>query len=201
MKIKNLTVRRETYRGSREVFSGLNLNLSGRVNVIYGSPGAGKSTLLEVIAGLISPSSGSVTDGTAGPRYFLMQVPERQFIYGTCREEIKKSGGSLKKAAEIFGIPENIMDIPPWSLSKGERKKLLLAGLFFKKNRHRGYKKIVLDDPFRDLDQRGIDMVTEYFIKPEVNKVIMATANSREFNYLKTKAINFDIINLNDIKK
>lgn len=199
MKINNLKVRRETYRGSREIFTNLNLTLNAAVNVIYGPPGSGKSTLLEVIAGVLDPYAGEIVGNEPENIRFLMQVPERQFIYGSCREELEKNCKSPEKALSMFGLPVDILELSPWCLSKGERKKLLFTELFFDEKGKTGKKNFILDDPFKDLDKEGINRVTEYFMETGSNgsnKVIMAIANRSEFEHLEEKGINFNLIEI-----
>ncbi|MGM0441157.1 MAG: ABC transporter ATP-binding protein [Elusimicrobiota bacterium] len=197
MQINNLKVKRETYRGSRIIFDNLNLKTKARINVIFGPPGTGKSTLLEVIAGVLEPVQGKAEGFNSKNHQFLMQVPERQFIYGSCRAELEKKCKNPREALTRFGLPEDIMELSPWSLSKGQRKKLLLAGFITGKS---GNENFILDDPFKDLDKKGINLVVEEFFRPRANKVIMATASRRELQYLKTKGIKSDIINIKAIK-
>lgn len=61
--LKNVT----RFHGTRLIFKDVSLNIpAGAVTLLAGANGAGKSTLLHIMAGLLEPSSGSVSHNTAG---------------------------------------------------------------------------------------------------------------------------------------
>lgn len=62
LKVENIT--KKYKRGSRDIYAVNNIEFTaedGEFNVIVGSSGSGKSTFLNIIAGLTTPTSGSVT--------------------------------------------------------------------------------------------------------------------------------------------
>ena len=62
MKIENLSFSYFDKAIEKKVFDGLNLNCDSRIICIMGHSGCGKTTLLHILAGLLKPSSGTVSD-------------------------------------------------------------------------------------------------------------------------------------------
>jgi len=105
LKVRNL----EAGYGALRVLKGLSLHVRpGEVVAIIGANGAGKSTLLGSLAGLVRPSSGSVTlrgaDVTlASPETILAAgsslVPEGRKLFApmTVRENLELGGYTIRK--------------------------------------------------------------------------------------------------------
>jgi ABC-type nitrate/sulfonate/bicarbonate transport system ATPase subunit len=70
---------------------------AGEVTAIIGPSGCGKSTLLDVIAGLVTPDSGSVVTASSG-RPVLMPQRDALMPWRTLRDNVAA-------AAELRGIP------------------------------------------------------------------------------------------------
>ena len=68
-------------RGGREVFAGLDFEApAGEALAVTGANGAGKTSLLRLIAGLLTPSGGSIAlDGGDGE----LTLPSRRIISAT----------------------------------------------------------------------------------------------------------------------
>ncbi len=180
--------------GTRRVIREATASFNGRINIIYGLPGSGKTTLLEGIAGVGELDSGSIN--LSARLLFLMQVPERSFIYSKCLTEITEGKNISESDWEVFnklGISGDMLDMSPWNLSKGEKKRISLATIL-KKARESAKKKVVviLDDPFRDLDIKGkVSFLKLLFMNDNFDKIIMATANERDMKLLKEADLDY----------
>lgn len=194
MEINNLTIARESFMGKRAVIKNATADMAERVNVIYGRPGSGKTTLLSGVAGLESLESGTVD--YRGTLFFLMEIPERGFIYTRCREEIAEGGKISNRDEELLnelGISPDMLDISPWDLSRGEKKRIALANILRKVRRQKeGRAVVVLDDPFRDLDTKGKYLfLKKVFNNSAVDKVVMATANHEDMGFLDKAGLKY----------
>jgi energy-coupling factor transport system ATP-binding protein len=140
----------------------------GAFAALVGGNGAGKSTLLKIIMGLYRPARGAVyIDGeaTRGMRVsaiakkagFLFQNPDRQIFGATVRAELAFGLAELGISSEearrrVEGTLERLgLDgsRAPMSLSRGERQRVALAGLFARRP-----KILLLDEPTTGLDYR-----------------------------------------------
>ena len=111
--LENVTLK----RSGKTVFPDLSLELAGRRVGLVGNNGSGKSSLLRLVAGLVTPDSGTVRvmgRSTAVGRPdtgFLFQNPDHQILFPTVGEEI------------AFGLVEKGMD----HAAAGARARELLA--------------------------------------------------------------------------
>ena len=160
-------------------FSGLNLTIGPGLTTLVGRNGTGKSTLFTLIAGVLSPASGSITVDGAGPSdvayvpQLLADAPARR----TLADELGV-GGRLAALARIeagqgddddfallgddwsisertvaqlheLGLPTELSR-PVVSLSGGERTLAAVAGRLLEQPRV-----LLLDEPTNNLDARA----------------------------------------------
>jgi energy-coupling factor transporter ATP-binding protein EcfA2 len=145
---------------------------SGEWIALTGANGSGKSVLCKIIAGLLRPTSGSVTiDGgdpadarldAAGdiPVGIAFQNPDSQFVTSTVAREIRfgmeNIGLGAAELEERFRVSVDLFELAPFlgrnphMLSGGEKQRLLLATVWAMQPRH-----VVLDEPFSFLDEAG----------------------------------------------
>lgn len=123
----------------------------GTITCISGPSGCGKTTLLNIVAGLESPESGTVTRTTeeSGSVSYLFQEP-RLLPWKTALENVSiVLGGNEAEAArylELVGLKDH-MDKYPSELSGGMRQRVAMARAF-------AYPSgvLLMDEPFQNLD-------------------------------------------------
>jgi ABC-2 type transport system ATP-binding protein len=149
----------------------------GELFGLLGPNGAGKTTTMRMIAGILRPTSGSISvagvDLLARPlaaKARLGFIPDRPFVYD------KLTGGEfLRFAAALYGqqgavverrIDEllELFELTPWkgelteNYSHGMRQKLIICGAFV----HRP-ELIVVDEPMVGLDPKSARLLKDLF--------------------------------------
>jgi ABC-2 type transport system ATP-binding protein len=172
IELKNVTKRFDTL----VAVDNLSLDVKpGEFFGFLGPNGAGKTTTIKMIAGLFSPTSGSITingfDTTRQPieaKTTMAYVPDQPFLYDklTGREFLYFAGGLYKLEKEILHtrIKELIehFEIGSWvdkrseDYSQGMRQRISIAAALIHKP-----KTIVIDEPMVGLDPRSAKVVRE----------------------------------------
>ena len=133
---------------------------------IVGRNGAGKSTLLNLIAGKLTPDSGTVDWGeTVRIGYFSQEGREldpRQRVYDFIHEvagQVKTREGnfSATQMMERFLFPKQLQGQPIGKLSGGERRRLYLLSILMAAPNI-----LLLDEPTNDLDVTTLAILEEY---------------------------------------
>ena len=156
---------------ARPLFDGLTLSVGQERTGLVGRNGCGKSTLLSLLAGDVSPASGTVQ--RAGRVGRLEQVPDETLSVAEalgvavgleCLKRLAAGEGSVADAAEAdwtlearlaealsqTGLPEMDMDRAMRTLSGGERTRVMLARLLLA-----APDVLLLDEPTNNLDTDG----------------------------------------------
>jgi ABC-type multidrug transport system ATPase subunit len=174
----------------------VNLNLqSGKSYAILGPNGSGKSTLIQMIAGVITPSSGSISyvdseikiDDDNIFRHLSFAAPYMELIEEfTAMEMIsfqKKfkpllSGISLRQVLEITRLEkDDSKQIRNFSSGMKQRLKISLALLA-------DVPVILLDEPTTNLDQQGLEWYLELIEKYADKRLIIVSSNlEREYGF------------------
>ena len=148
-------------RADALIIENLDLELRrGEALHVRGPNGAGKSTLLQALAGLLTPSAGSVERRTEEPSGFLghqngllpdLSAGENLRLYAGCGLPADTS------TLERFGV-HAFIDKPVRTLSQGQARRVALTlacrpdqGLW------------LLDEPFAGLDQATVDGLADLF--------------------------------------
>ncbi|MGO1522254.1 MAG: energy-coupling factor ABC transporter ATP-binding protein [Nesterenkonia sp.] len=118
----------------------MSLEITQGTVAVVGANGSGKSSLLRLIAGLVEPSSGSITFAPGPPRTgFVFASPQAQIVMPVVAEDIefslKQAGlprrqrrAAARQILEDMGLGERA-DSSVYELSSGERQKVALAGV------------------------------------------------------------------------
>ena len=141
---------------------------------IIGHTGSGKSTLMQHLNGLLKPSSGTILlDGkdiwadkklTRQARFrvgLVFQYPEYQLFEETVYKDIafgpKNMGLSkeeidrrVRQAADFVGLTEQQLQVSPFDLSGGQKRRVAIAGVIAMKP-----EVLILDEPTAGLDPVG----------------------------------------------
>ena len=147
---------------------------------LIGHTGSGKSTLVQHFNGLLKPTSGTVlVDGqdihaskeaTRAARFkvgLVFQYPEYQLFEETIYKDIAFGPKNMKlDDAEIdrrvrtairqVGLSEDLLEVSPFDLSGGQKRRVALAGVFAMEPRL-----LVLDEPMAGLDPVGREEIIE----------------------------------------
>ena len=168
---------------------------------IIGHTGSGKSTLMQQLNGLLKPTSGQVLlDGidiwsdkklTRQARFrvgLVFQYPEYQLFEETVYKDIafgpKNMGLSeeqidrrVREAASLVGITEQQLQVSPFDLSGGQKRRVAIAGVIAMEP-----EVLILDEPTAGLDPVGrADILSniEHYRRAK-NATIMMVSHSME---------------------
>lgn len=168
---------------------------------IIGHTGSGKSTLMQQLNGLLKPTSGTVLlDGqdiwsdkklTRQARFrvgLVFQYPEYQLFEETVYKDIafgpKNMGLSaeevdrrVREAAGFVGLTEQQMEVSPFDLSGGQKRRVAIAGVIAMEP-----EVLILDEPTAGLDPVGrseiLGNIQSY--RKAKNATIMMVSHSME---------------------
>ena len=191
MKIEKLSFSYLDKEIEKVVFDGLNLNSSSRIICLMGPSGCGKTTLLHILAGLLKPSSGTVSDFPE--KVSVMFQEDRLLPWLNAYENVALvMDGKLphwkEQDDEAAGLLRRL-DIDPSmnidSMSGGMKRRVSLArALAFTSEA------LLLDEPFKGMDedlmQRAADLIREQ------NKVTVVSTHSEA----EAKALGAEIVRL-----
>ena len=142
-----------------------NLLRNDRIGIV-GRNGAGKSTLLHLIAGELTPDSGSVDMGTTVKvGHFSQEGRELnldQRVYAFIHDiadEVRTDEGTFtaNQMMELFLFPSDLQSVPIGRLSGGERRRLYLLSVLMS-----APNVLLLDEPTNDLDVTTLSILEDY---------------------------------------
>ncbi len=180
MKIQNLSF---AY-GDKVIFDNLNLDLADKRICLMSPSGKGKSTLLRLIAGLLTPQSGSIEKDFEKCAFMFQDdrlLPHLTALQNVACTGDKKDTGKAKKLLEFLEIDENLY---PREMSGGMCRRVALArALNF------GGDLMILDEPFTGLDERLILKIADY-LKSLNCRIIMTTHDISDAKLLDAVILN-----------
>jgi ABC-2 type transport system ATP-binding protein len=149
----------------------------GEIHGFLGPNGAGKTTTLRIVAGLLKPTSGSVTvnghdmaDQPEQAKASLGFIPDRPFIY-----EKLTAGEFLRFHGGLYGMDGNglgdrvremleLFELGRWenelveSFSHGMKQRVVMCAAFLHRPRA-----VIVDEPMVGLDPRGARLIKDVF--------------------------------------
>ena len=166
---------------------------------VIGHTGSGKSTLMQHLNGLLKPDSGTITLGgediwqdkktTRQARFrvgLVFQYPEYQLFEETVYKDIAfgpKNMGlkadeidrRVREAAAAVGITEAQLQVSPFDLSGGQKRRVAIAGVIAMEPEI-----LILDEPTAGLDPAGREEVLSYIdgYRKAKNATIMMVSHS-----------------------
>jgi len=151
----------------RQIIGGFSYNLLRHDRIgIVGRNGAGKSTLLHLIAGDLTPDSGSVDVGvTVKIGHFSQEGREldlNQRVYDfihNIADEVRTDEGTFtaNQMMERFLFNSDLQSVPIGRLSGGERRRLYLLSVLME-----APNVLLLDEPTNDLDIMTLSILEDY---------------------------------------
>jgi ATP-binding cassette subfamily F protein uup len=147
-----------------------------------GINGVGKTTLLRIIAGTLSPDSGSLRRGRDAHVGFLEQIPT--LPTGTVRETLG-SGWKVDAALDRLGMLGEA-DVETKNLSGGQLKRVALARLFSE-----DLDVLILDEPTNHLDLNAIQWL-EQQIKSFKGAVVLVSHDRFLLDQVTTRMVEID---------
>lgn len=161
----------------------------GEFWMLLGNNGCGKSTLLRLLAGLLTPQSGSLR--TDEPLGFVFQNPDHQLVMPTVAADIafglvaEKLDPSQVKARVTEALTAvNLLELarrPIYALSGGQKQRIAIAGAIA-----RHCQVLLLDEPTALLDpDTQIELVTlvQKLVKERGITALWVTHRLEELNY------------------
>jgi len=139
-------------RGSQRLLGDVDIEVrEGEVVLLSGANGAGKSTLAEVLCGLRRAASGSVE--RSGRITLMLPSAELQLFAGSVADEVAAAGARHDESAKVLRRHrlEHLAARAPWTLSRGERQRLVHAALDLLRPAV-----IVVDEPGQGLDPEDL---------------------------------------------
>jgi len=148
-----LSARRLTIeRGSQRLLDGVDIELrEGEVVLLTGANGSGKSTLAEVLCGLRRSAAGTVE--SSGRVVLMLPSAELQLFAGSVAEEVAAAGARHDESAKVLRRHrlEHLAARAPWTLSRGERQRLVHAALDLLRP-----EVMIVDEPGQGLDPEDL---------------------------------------------
>lgn len=151
---------------------------------LIGHTGSGKSTLIQHLNGLIKATSGAIYyngkdiyDKEYSMRELRSQVglvfqyPEHQLFETTVLKDVKFGPKNLGleplevdlrayEALKTVGIGDDLLDVSPFELSGGQKRRVAIAGVLAMKP-----EVLILDEPTAGLDPKGRDEILDQIEK------------------------------------
>ncbi|MFQ9492410.1 MAG: ATP-binding cassette domain-containing protein [Bilophila wadsworthia] len=150
---------------------------------LIGNNGVGKTTLLRLLLGELEPTEGSIRHGTRLEVSYFDQLrssldPEKSVMDNVANgnDTVTINGQQRHVASYLmdFLFESDRLRVPAYTLSGGERNRLLLAKLFTMPSNL-----LVLDEPTNDLDVETLELLEE--LLASYSGTVLMVSHDREF--------------------
>jgi NitT/TauT family transport system ATP-binding protein len=176
-----ITLRGVTKRfGDQVVLDALDLDLAeGRVTALIGPNGSGKTTLARLLLGLAVPDGGAI-GGLEGLRRAAVFQEDRlceQFTAaGNVHLVLDRTTSQSAVAGELrrVGLDEESLAKPVRDLSGGQRRRVAIVRALMA-----GADLVVLDEPFKGLDDAAKTLVMSYVRERGANRTMLLITHDR----------------------
>lgn len=147
--------------------------LAGQMLQIVGPNGSGKTSLLRLLCGLMQPTAGEILlegrplqaqrDELARQMLWIghaagikgLLTPEENLAW-LCALHQPASAEQIRQALMAIGL-RGFEDVPSYTLSAGQQRRVALARLYLKPPRL-----LILDEPFTALDKQGVAQLEQH---------------------------------------
>lgn len=184
------------------VLKNINLEIKkGSFVALIGHTGSGKSTLIQHLNALLKPTSGKIiidgqdiTDPKTNLRLIrqkvglVFQYPEHQLFDETVYKDIafgphnmalspEEIKNRVYEAIELVGIKEDKLEISPFELSGGQKRRVAIAGVLAMKPQV-----LILDEPTAGLDPKARDSILNRikFLHEKTGITVILVSHSME---------------------
>lgn len=186
----------------KQALKNINLEIKdGEFIGLIGHTGSGKSTLIQHLNGLIKATSGNIyyngqdiydedykMKDLRNKVGLVFQYPEHQLFETTVLRDVKfgPSNQGLPalevdlrayEALKQVGIDDDMLDLSPFELSGGQKRRVAIAGVLAMKP-----EVLILDEPTAGLDPKGRDEILDQIAKlhRENNITVILVSHSME---------------------
>lgn len=193
MKIENLRFSYFDNSTEKNIFNGLNLQSDSGIICFMGPSGCGKTTLLHIIAGLIRPCDGTVSDFPSNCSVMFQEDRLLPWLNAWAnvalvdkdRRNIRRNPQTTDKASSVLKEVGIDPEMPISSMSGGMKRRVALArALAFESEA------LILDEPFKGLDEDLMQKCAA-LVKAQGKPVLVSTHSEAE-----AKALGAQIIRL-----
>ena len=191
MKIENLRFSYFDNGTEKNIFNGLNLQSDSGIICFMGPSGCGKTTLLHIIAGLIRPCDGTVSDFPSNCSVMFQEDRLLPWLNAWAnvalvdkdRRNIRRNPQTTDKASSVLKEVGIDPEMPISSMSGGMKRRVALArALAFESEA------LILDEPFKGLDEDLMQKCAA-LVKAQEKPVLVSTHSEAEAKVLGAQII------------
>ncbi len=196
------------YGGGKLAVDGLDLNVGAGVFFTFLGPnGAGKTTTMKIMAGLLSPTAGTirvagkdVVQDPVGVKAEIGYIPDHPYLYGKLTgweflhfigglyhiadEEVRNRGESLLEVFDLHDEADNLID----HYSHGMRQRLAFVACFLHQPQT-----VIIDEPWVGLDPKNIRAAID-FMKAQTQQGVTIFMSTHSLNIAQEVAERIGII-------